>query len=447
MSFARNMGQPNNLSCGRTESAVQLYRRTFDFGRRGTVAILIGLTAPMLTMAIALGIEISGWTVTKQRLQRTADVAAIAAAQSYMRGATAKVAATNGAHLAEINGAKGLSGTSPTWMGSTLSDNYITIQQTTVNTNTAFVATVQTVAPLLFSQIAAPPAITTKTISATATAAITTSAGTGGQPCLVSLEGTTNGVTTGTGINISGATTITANGCTLRSNDSISISGSGSVTSSALYASGAITTSGSSTITGTQYGHQAQISNPYASWTPMQNALANAACSGGAAVNLSGASITLNPGCYTGINASAGSAITLNPGVYYVNGGINLSGHATMAGTGVTLISTGIFGTSGNVNVTLSAPTSGSTAGIVYASTSTNGSSFSGNQTMSFTGLVYYPNGGISFSGNAGSTGCAELVALTLNLSGSVSLATTCTSYGLPTYGSLPGPTTVSLIQ
>ena len=59
---------------------------------------------------------------------------------------------------------------------------------------------------------------------------------------------------------------------------------------------------------------------------------------------------------------------------------------------------------------------------------------------------IYYPNGVLSFSGNAadGSTGCAEVVAQSVNLSGNANLAANCGSYGLPTYGSVP---TATLVQ
>ncbi|MDR3531360.1 MAG: hypothetical protein P4L90_12510, partial [Rhodopila sp.] len=88
------------------------------------------------------------------------------------------------------------------------------------------------------------------------------------------------------------------------------------------------------------------------------------------------------------------------------------------------------------------------TAGIVYASTSKSGSTFSGNGTSAFSGLIYYPNGQLSFSGNAvdGSTGCAEVVASTVTLSGNANLAANCSQYGLPTYGSLT-TNSVALVQ
>jgi hypothetical protein len=87
-----------------------------------------------------------------------------------------------------------------------------------------------------------------------------------------------------------------------------------------------------------------------------------------------------------------------------------------------------------------------STQGILFASNASATSSFSGNNAATFSGLVYYPNGTITVSGNStdGSSGCAEIVALSVTLSGNANLASNCTSYNLPTYGSLQ---TTKLVQ
>src|SRR3978361_2398267 len=76
-------------------------------GQRATVAIIVGVCAPMLTIAMALGIEVTNWSVTKQRLQRTADAAALAAVESYLVNGNAQTSATYGAYVAELNGAAG----------------------------------------------------------------------------------------------------------------------------------------------------------------------------------------------------------------------------------------------------------------------------------------------------------------------------------------------------
>ena len=196
-------------------------------GERATVALLVGMTAPVLAMGVALGIEVSGWTVMKQRMQRAADVAATAAAESFLNGASAQQAATYGAYIAEMNNVTGAS--SRTWSGGpttgTLSDNNISIAVATgagiiSPSDTTFAVTVQTPAPTAFVGFAFPGGIT-KTITTSAIAEIATGAGTGGQPCLLTLQGYASGTTTGYGIQASDHAKILANGCNVRSDDSI----------------------------------------------------------------------------------------------------------------------------------------------------------------------------------------------------------------------------------
>ena len=56
----------------------------------------------------------------------------------------------------------------------------------------------------------------------------------------------------------------------------------------------------------------------------------------------------------------------------------------------------------------------------------------------------------MTFSGSSsdGSTGCAELIAKTITLSGSANLAANCSQYGTQTFGSATTTTTVAkLVQ
>ena len=71
---------------------------------------------------------------------------------------------------------------------------------------------------------------------------------------------------------------------------------------------------------------------------------------------------------------NAGANITLSPGVYYLDqGSLAVNGGATMSGTGVTLVFTSSTGSGyatanidGGATLNLTAPSSGSTAGIVF---------------------------------------------------------------------------------
>ncbi|HBK06075.1 MAG TPA: hypothetical protein DDZ81_09440 [Acetobacteraceae bacterium] len=448
----------NKMSLRRDISPLlgQPFRR--GLGERATVAILVGITAPVLAMSIALGIEVSGWTVMKQRLQRAADSAAIAAAESYMTGASAQTAATYGAYLAELNKVTGAP--TRTWVGNstagTLSDNNISVVVASgsgfINpADTTFSVTVQSPAPTMFVGFAFPNGIT-KTISTTATAEIAAGTGTGGQPCLLTLQDYNSGTTVGYGISVSGAAVLNANGCTVRSDDGISLSGSTQIKAAAVYASGAIAISGTSSIQAANYAaSEPQIADPYASSSTVQNGITSAGtCSGGTAYNQTQISQTISPGCYKSIYIAGVGNVTMSPGVYYVTGNITVTSSGRLSGSGVTIFSNGTLTISGASPVTLTAPTTGTTAGIVYASNNTGTTSFTASGAIAFTGLLYYPKGAVTVSGastNGTANGCGEMIVKNIAFSGSASLSGNCSSYGLLSYSALPSSSTAALVQ
>jgi hypothetical protein len=123
----------------------------------------------------------------------------------------------------------------------------------------------------------------------------------------------------------------------------------------------------------------------------------------------SGGSATLSPGTYCKGMTLTNTTITLNSGTYIITGGATWSG-ATVSGSGVTLYFTsGGGGTDGKFiiesssNVTLSAPTSGSLAGIlVFLDRTWTKTSAQDVALMSSTiqgdGIWYLPKTGMYFS-------------------------------------------------
>ncbi|MGA3398563.1 MAG: hypothetical protein ABSC95_05030 [Acetobacteraceae bacterium] len=448
------------------------------------MAIYVALMAPVLSGAVALGVEVTSWSGAQLDAQRAADASARQAAiycYNYAvnnagsgclsNSTAAQTAATLAARLAEVNGVTGAS--SPTWNASTktYSDNQVTAQIVSgvkSSSDAAILVSVQKSIPLTVSR--AFSATSSVTVSATSTAEVvsTTTGGGGGQPCLVALAGDSNGTTSGTDISMSGSFVITAPTCTIRSDQGISMSGSADVTTAGLYAGGTISTSGSIMIVGPEYQTAGQIADPYISDTTLQNALTTANSATGSSITCSGSSsctgptgwgscsagrCTVNPGTYSGLSVSGSTNFVFNPGLYTINGNISFSGSTNISGSGVTILmgkgSGNTFTTSGSTIVSLSAATTasatgGAIPGILIASQSTGGSSFSGSSGLGFTGVIYYPNGPLSISGSAasGSATCAEVVAYTITLSGSADLASSCSTYGAATFGSLPVTTT-----
>lgn len=114
---------------------------------------------------------------------------------------------------------------------------------------------------------------------------------------------------------------------------------------------------------------------------------------------------TLTAGCYTGSTTFRGD-VTLAAGTYYFKGAsIKIDSNASISGSGVTLFldaasSLDIVGTP---SISLTAPSSGSLAGIVlFQSRSATGAdlSISGNSTVNLDGVLYAPATSVTFTGN-----------------------------------------------
>lgn len=171
-------------------------------------------------------------------------------------------------------------------------------------------------------------------------------------------------------------------------------------------------------------------------------------------------------------NVAAASGTILGAGVYTVNGYVgfgvggaadgNCSGAAVgVSGSGVTLAISGTStpasgpcaGTSfcvasGFNHVTLTAPTSGTTANLLLVGPTnaarTGGASFAGGSTTSLSGAMYFPNGPVSMSGGAtlgnGAGQCLQIIGSQVSASGGTTSGSTCIT------GSSSGGTTV-LVQ
>ena len=146
--------------------------------------------------------------------------------------------------------------------------------------------------------------------------------------------------------------------------------------------------------------------------------------------SLSGnSSATIRPGIYSQISVSGNAKLTLTSGLYIIEGGgFSVSGNASVTGSAVTIFNAGskypttggTYGSislSGNGNITLSRPTTGTYAGVVIfqPADNTKGLSISGNAS-SVTGEIYAPAAQLSESGNGQMS--ATIVVDTMTMSG-----------------------------
>jgi hypothetical protein len=151
---------------------------------------------------------------------------------------------------------------------------------------------------------------------------------------------------------------------------------------------------------------------------------------------------TLSPGVYCGglaIANTGGAQFTMSPGTYIIaGGGFNITSSAIVEGTGVTVYNTssagwGCSGTygytpitiNGQASLNLSAPTSGTLAGIVLfgdrngcASPGTCQDNINGKATATFNGVLYLKSDQLLFNGSSASGGCMAAVADKITING-----------------------------
>jgi hypothetical protein len=130
---------------------------------------------------------------------------------------------------------------------------------------------------------------------------------------------------------------------------------------------------------------------------------------------------TLNPGVYSGGLILSGGSYTMNPGVYILDGGgLNLSGSGSISGNGVFIYNTNSTSPSscspvsitGQGNINLSAPTSGTYRGVVLAQDRScpTAALIAGNGNINIDGGVYFYDATLNLSGNGYQSGGLQVL-------------------------------------
>lgn len=389
---------------------------------RGSVAVMIALALPVLIGLVALGTEITLLLFKQRQMQSAADGAALGAATALQSGhpAPGVEARAIAGYLGFVDGAGGVTITVNTpplsgpQQGSSGAVEVIIAQPQALSLVTLFYSG-------------------TFNVGARAVAIIGS-----GSYCVLQL-GNGGNVRIGNGavanlnqcglaVNGSDSQALLVNGGANLNAQSVSVVGGASVNNGgSINPSSALKTS------------QAPVADPYAGVAIP----AYSGCGQGNGLNLSAWKSTpyaLSPGVYcNGLSVSNGNSATLAPGVYIIDRGTFSFTGANLTGTGVTIVLTSSTGSnyasfviSNGATATLSAPTSGATAGLIFygdrrAPTSTS-SNFAGGAALNFTGAIYLPTETLTWdngSGNNAST-CTELIAGKITLQGGASFQVNC---------------------
>lgn len=265
------------------------------------------------------------------------------------------------------------------------------------------------------------------------------------------------------GVNINGSAVLNATSCGILDNGNFNTKGSKLIVNAGSFGvsgdpnqtgSGGTVTCSSGQTSCPTYGVPA-TTDPLASLAPPCSPCSagtyisidgNGNFSGSGASNVSynsaAQTYTIQPGTYSGINISGtggGNKVNFAPGTYIIDGttGCNAScvsipGNATITGTDVFFYftNTATWQTNGTPQINLTAPSSGTYQGILMfqdpndtnIGPNPNGPTLGGNNTSTYSGILYFPNDQVTFYGNnttSGSgLGVGVVIAYSISLSG-----------------------------
>ncbi len=396
---------------------------------RGAIAIQIAILLVAIIGFAALGTEMVVLLLTSRQMQSAADAAALAAAAARVMGYPTdytREAFSVAANAGFINGQNGAVVTvnSPP-LGGHYINNPGAIE--VVITQPQNLQLVRVLYSGVFNVRARAAALA------------------GGGSCVLSLD-----ATAASAVYASNGADVNLNQCGLNANSTsataLMISGAAEVSTSAVTLVGnyLVTNGGMLNVTGSTNTSAGATADPYASVsTP-----AAGTCLGGGTITYK--TLTLPAGTYcSGIAISNASNVTLN-GIYVLkNGSFSVSGGSTVTGT-ATIVLTGTGSSIGTVSlsngatVSLTAPSSGATAGMVFfqsrSAPASGTNNFIGGSTVTINGAIYFPNQTVNFSNGASTrANCTQLIARIIKFTGGTTLNMNCTGIGILPIGGQSG--------
>ena len=394
--------------------------------RHANVAVISALAMPCIVGFCGLGADTGYWYYRQRVLQGAADITAYNAAVALSAGSSTAAIAAGASSDATTNGWNSAQGT--------ITVNTPPTSGTHQNANSAEVILTET-EPRFFSLIYANSKVN---VSVRAVAAYRSS----GVACMLALDKKVQNA-----LDFSGSNSTKLAGCNAMSdslnNQSFGVNGSSTVSVPCAIAAGGVDVSStlSLTLCKSPISNAQPAPDPYASLAApaIPASCTNAPGNG-----------DLSPGKYCG-GLSIKDTRTLDPGVYVISGGtFDLNANANITGTGVMFYLTNgaTLKFNGNAQMNLSAPTTGTYAGMLFFSdrSQANASqSFNGTDSSVLTGALYFPTQAVTVNGNyTGTNGCMQLVADTISYSGSSTLSATCPGTGL---SGIPVPSGSYLVE
>lgn len=380
---------------------------------RGATAAIFAIAMPVLVGMSALAVDLGLWTVQKREAQGAADQAAFSAAIAAQADGDAAGHLEGKAVAASMGYVHGQNGIAVT---------------------TAKLASLDGEAGDFWEVIIAKPqsmGLAALFLGSAPTARARAVAGTasGGAACIIGLS------TSGTSVSIDNNNSISNPGCAVYSNASMSMRNGSSINGSAFVA-GAIDKQNPSQITiGNEVTGVSPIVDPYAdvpSPGPCNNSV-KITNGGGYSAGQYCAGFEIK-------NNASNNVLNLAAGTYFVGGIFRLDNGVTINGTGVSIVlmpgTTASLGNNLVLNIT--APTSGSYAGVALMGRNLGTNILAWNNAIfNVQGAMYFPNQELSIKNNSifNSAQCTQLVANIVSINNNANMNDECPGSGIRDVG------------
>ena len=407
-------------------SKIAALGRCFRRSRSGNVAIIAAIALPALIGFCGLGSDVGYWYYRQRVVQAAADIAAYNATVALRAGASAASVTGTATSAATANGWQSAIGTitvnTPPTSGTHQNAQSVEVLLTE-NEPRYFTA--------LFSNTTVP-----ENSRAVATFVYATNA------CMLALDKNASGAMTFWGNAAANFTDCNVVSNSLASN-SFNLGGAASVTTPCVRTAGGDYVGATLNLTdcASIVTSAPQSNDPYSSVPPPPIPSSCTAPPSGT---------SYSPGKYCG-GLSFSSTANLAPGVYVIDGGtLKINANANVIGSGVTfyLMDGATLSFNGNATLNLSAPTSGTYAGLLFYGDRTQAfatNTINGNSYSQLTGAIYFPSQQVKFLGNfGGANGCLQVVADQIYYTGSATFSSNCTGTGL---GTIQVPGSVTLVE
>lgn len=378
----------------------------------GNIAILFGLSLPLIIASAGLAVETGYWYFRSLNLQSASDAAAYAAALEKLGGSDAPKVQAAAVQVATENRFETAAGTvfvyDPPSTGPNAGKKGVEVVLT------------QTL-PRFFSHMFDESPLT---LSRRSVAVYSVNS----KACMLALDPSASRA-----VLVSGSASVNLTGCSAMANsiaaDAVRTQGSSTLSVDCLISAGGVDIASASVTTKCAK----PITNAARTYDPFADLAAPS--TSGACKPSNGA--TLQPGVYCS-GLTLNGTVKLNPGVYVVTGGdLRISANANVSGSDVTIYLAGNarVAMNGTATIKLSAPTTGPYAGVLFFGDRAGADGthkFNGTADSQLTGALYFTKQKVEYLGNfSGSGGCTQVVAKSIEWSGSATIKQDCSSLGL----------------